>query len=127
MFYLKEMKRFFSIVMLGAILMQTFSAFILVAHYEINKNYITQNFCENKNKPQLNCNGQCHLNKQLQKQEKNENAPVNPIKEKNEIQLFCQLRDFGFADSQTEKNIYSPYIEKEITSPLSSPFHPPTC
>ena len=80
------MKALFSISMLAAIVMQTLSSFIIILNYELNTGYITQNFCENKNKPQLHCNGQCHLNKQLQKQEKNENAPANPIKEKNEIQ-----------------------------------------
>ncbi len=121
------MKRLFSILMLSAIVMQTLSTLLIIANYEINKNYITQTFCENKNKPQMHCNGQCHLNKQLQKQEKNENTPVNPIKDKNEIQLFCQWKDFLFADSETEKNNYSPYLEKEITPPLSSAFHPPKC
>jgi hypothetical protein len=121
------MKRFLPILMLSAIVMQTFSTLIIIANYEINKSYITQNFCENKNKPKMNCNGQCHLNKQLQKQEKNENAPANPIKEKTQIQLFCQSNVFGYMNSYSEKNIYAPYSEKEISSPFSSLFHPPQC
>ena len=124
---MKEMKRLFSISMLSVILMQTFSTLIIIADYQLNKNYIAQNLCENKNKPQLHCNGKCQLNKQLQKQDKNENAPFNPIKEKNQIQLFCEWNDFGFADSQSIKNNYLPYLEKKITSPISSTFHPPTC
>lgn len=108
-------------------MMQTFSTLIVIADYEINKNYVTQNFCENKNKPQMHCNGQCHLSKQLQKHEKNENSPLNPLKEKNDIQLFCSWKDFCFTDSGVKKNIYSPYLEKEITPPLSFAFHPPKC
>ena len=35
--------------------------------YAINKEYIAKNLCENRNKPKLNCNGKCHLMKQLKK------------------------------------------------------------
>ncbi len=34
-------------------------------NYEANKAAITEEFCENKAKPELQCNGQCHLAKQL--------------------------------------------------------------
>jgi hypothetical protein len=36
-------------------------------HYELNKSEITARYCENKNRPELHCNGQCYLAKQLQK------------------------------------------------------------
>ena len=35
--------------------------------YAINKEYISKNLCENRSKPKLNCNGKCHLMKQLKK------------------------------------------------------------
>jgi hypothetical protein len=35
--------------------------------YALNKEYIAKNLCENRNKPKLNCNGKCHLMKQLKK------------------------------------------------------------
>jgi len=35
--------------------------------YAINKDYIVKNLCENRKKPKLNCNGKCHLMKQLKK------------------------------------------------------------
>lgn len=36
-----------------------------IAYYELNVEYITEKFCENKEKPQLQCNGKCHLAKEL--------------------------------------------------------------
>ena len=111
--------------MLSVIITQLLSALIIIVNYEIHKDYITQNFCENKNKPQMHCNGKCHLKKQLQKQEKNENAPVNPIKAKTEMQLFCQKMNFSFITPVKEKHTYSFYLQKKITPPLSSIFHPP--
>ena len=39
--------------------------------YEINKPFIAENYCENKAKPQLQCEGQCFLNKNLKKETEN--------------------------------------------------------
>lgn len=36
--------------------------------YRVNYTYIATVLCENKGKPQLACNGQCHLKKELAKQ-----------------------------------------------------------
>lgn len=36
-----------------------------IAYYQLNIDYITEKFCENKEKPQLQCNGKCHLAKEL--------------------------------------------------------------
>lgn len=47
-------------------------------NYGINKNEIIEEFCENKDKPQLNCEGKCHLTKQLAKvSEKSEQSQDN--------------------------------------------------
>ncbi len=34
-------------------------------YYQLNIDYIIENYCINKNKPELQCNGKCHLAKQL--------------------------------------------------------------
>lgn len=39
----------------------------IVLLYEMNKTFITQQYCENKNRPQMHCNGHCFLRKQLLK------------------------------------------------------------
>ncbi|OEK09747.1 hypothetical protein A8C32_13475 [Flavivirga aquatica] len=36
-----------------------------VAYYELNIDYIIENYCVNKEKPELQCNGKCHLATQL--------------------------------------------------------------
>ena len=35
-------------------------------YYQLNIDYIIETYCVNKDKPQLQCNGKCHLAKQLQ-------------------------------------------------------------
>ncbi len=36
-----------------------------MAYYELNIDYIIENYCVNKEQPQLQCNGKCHLATQL--------------------------------------------------------------
>ncbi len=50
----------------------------LVVNYELDKASITAEHCVNKSRPELNCNGQCHLNNQLQSQEQNKGEQPQP-------------------------------------------------
>ena len=43
-----------------------------VAYYRVNRDYIAKNLCENRDKPMMNCNGQCYLAKQLKAAEQKE-------------------------------------------------------
>ncbi|TBV26068.1 hypothetical protein DMZ43_09185 [Meridianimaribacter sp. CL38] len=38
-----------------------------VLYYELNIDYIIETYCINKDKPELECNGKCHLATQIQK------------------------------------------------------------
>jgi hypothetical protein len=60
-------------------LVYTFSQSVIVADYLINIEYLTKVFCVNKEKPQMKCNGKCHLAKELQKDEEKKSR-YNPQK-----------------------------------------------
>ena len=58
-------------------LLQTLGQEVLVVDYQLNKARITEQFCVNKSRPQLHCNGKCHLASQLRKAEGGDKkAPV---------------------------------------------------
>lgn len=47
---------------------------IIFFSYEFNKTYIIENYCINKNRPELHCDGKCYLAQKLKSaQEKEEN------------------------------------------------------
>lgn len=56
-------RKLISILLLFFISFNICSYVFVRAYYEGCKGYITENFCVNKNKPELHCNGQCHINK----------------------------------------------------------------
>ncbi len=54
--------------------MRVMIAPIIFFSYEFNKTYIIENYCINKNRPQLHCDGKCYLAQKLQAaREKEEN------------------------------------------------------
>jgi hypothetical protein len=58
-----------TISLLTIILLQIAGKWLILADYALNKEYIARTLCVNKAKPAMHCNGQCHLRKQLQKEE----------------------------------------------------------
>ena len=103
-----------------------------VVDYIVNYDYISKVLCENKAKPQLKCNGKCHLMKELAKASEDE-KPINSDKKdnsKHEIEvLFYQditsLVDTKIAVStsnETSNNYTNLYCFLNTTTT----FHPPT-
>ena len=70
-----------------------------VIEYWANYDYIALELCENKAKPQMQCNGKCHLMKELAKASEAE----KPVSEKKMVHheaelLFCEaVAAFDFA------------------------------
>ncbi|RYY07267.1 MAG: hypothetical protein EOP43_03780 [Sphingobacteriaceae bacterium] len=59
------LRRTLSVFLMIVVLSANFSRFYVWAGFGLNQKYITANFCENRNKPQLHCNGRCYLMKKL--------------------------------------------------------------
>jgi hypothetical protein len=61
------LRSLFSLLLVALFISKLVYGLIWQVHYELNKAEITARYCENKNRPELHCNGQCYLAKQLQK------------------------------------------------------------
>ena len=121
-----QMKSIIALLLASVFIFQSAGKLIVIANYSINKEYISKNFCENKAKPKLHCNGKCHLKKELQKEDKKENTPSNNVKEKQEIQYYSETNSITicfFTKEETKWNIY--HINSDYNKHLFSVFHPP--
>ena len=56
--------------------------------YEINKKYIAEVLCENMTKPEMKCNGKCHLKKQLKI------ANDEPEEQSSPVPTFSKTEDY---------------------------------
>jgi hypothetical protein len=100
-----------------------------VVEYVVNYEYISKVLCENKSKPKMNCNGKCHLMKEMAKASENE-KPISDKKivtQEFEILFFEEIQSFQI-------NTYFLNIESTLNAKYNNQyfhlsndliFHPP--
>lgn len=84
---LYNLKRILSIVLVIVIIGQTLINIGLGVYYNLNKEYISKQLCENRNNPAIHCNGHCYLTKQLKKAEEGEGKTAQIMKERDEVMV----------------------------------------
>lgn len=122
------MKQFFSIVLLSAFLLPQLAKIGVFVSFKANQDFIAKVLCINKDKPEMKCNGKCHLAKELNKMENKEEGSPITVTNKIEINLFivnCRSLKFekliGFCQKESSFD-----IEQDYYPPLlAGIFHPP--
>ncbi|SRX74533.1 hypothetical protein AEQU3_01512 [Aequorivita antarctica] len=102
-----------------------------VVDYVVNYDYIVNVLCENKDKPEMQCNGKCHLSKELAKEAGADNKnPFNSKTSKTEILQFIiseNIKEYTFASeagfASLENIGYKPNLNSSLFS--SKILHPP--
>lgn len=128
------MKGFAKYILLGlfisSIFFQSLKFSFLVYEYFNNNSAFTEKYCENKDKPELKCNGKCHLKKESTLNTSQEN-PISKDKKittdtieflfYQEIKTYAFRTDFCFLNKFINSNYTNLYAHL-ITN---SSFHPP--
>jgi len=81
--------KIFPFVLLLVLIFCTCKNSLLVAFYKLNTEAFVEAFCENKTRPQLNCNGQCKLAK-MAKENQQKEAANTLANLQNEVFFFHQ-------------------------------------
>ena len=118
--------KFVAPILIILIMTQIFSKWIMIAEYNINRNYIARVLCENRNRPKLHCNGKCMLMKKMAEEEDRSSTPGT---------IKLNWETFLFIDNHSEysNKYFSQNIERYIPLNLfycnrffsSSVFRPP--
>lgn len=122
------MKQGIVILLLSALLLQLFTNAVILVNYVINKEDISKNLCENRDKPQMHCNGKCHLMKQLKRgNKKQEQSPLALLKCNVQAQYFEEKQEYTFSNPEFHISIHFPrYLIGSTSVAPQSVFHPPT-
>jgi len=70
-----SLKLFFAIILFLSFAIRPIYHVGYVAYFQLNIDYIIDTYCVNKEKPELQCNGNCHLTKQLSTVSNNDIEP----------------------------------------------------
>ncbi len=109
------------------ILTQTFSKWIILADFAINRAYITEKLCINKAKPVLQCKGKCQLSKKMISESKESQGETTTLKEKGTDALYFErpgITHITFRMSLA-RNLTG-YLLTLPVSPVFDIFHPPS-
>lgn len=93
---------------------------LLYLDFEIRRDYIVANLCENRNRPMLNCNGKCYLAKKIAEAKKQEEKQA----ESDFLaKLFAPAVDFSSAiTSNISKSADFPETESAVQFRYTNPF-----
>jgi hypothetical protein len=103
----------------------TFSNWLVIVSFNLNRAYIAKTLCVNRNNPKSDCNGHCYLCKQLNKEEKPEGTNSG-TKEKFGMQLFFVApSNDGVILTYLKKTAHALQQHFTLQLYLKSFFHPP--
>ena len=127
MIFASGMKWIAGLILVFLVVIQSFTPWMVIGQYAINKEYISKNLCINKNLPKLHCNGKCQLMKKLAEEEK-QNAPAeSSLGKAHTFVLFSQEIELpeisGFAEMKSGwPSLYLSSAGKVLPRSI---FHPP--
>jgi hypothetical protein len=100
-----------------------------VAYYQVNRDFIAKNLCVNRDKPMLNCNGQCYLSKQLKAaEEKEQKSNSERLEKMPEVVLSFQAIQPVFTARFTSSELVENHFSTQeffLNAAAKGFFHPP--
>ncbi|WP_417875947.1 hypothetical protein [Winogradskyella sediminis] len=97
---------------------------IVIMNFKLNQKAITEQFCINKAKPELQCNGKCHLTKELQETEHTDSE--KRMNTKNFDLVYYQDSEFKISNFNiTQIKVKLIYIEFQHSEPYLEVLKPP--
>lgn len=124
-------KKIIGIALFASMAFKMLMAPIFFVDYELRKAYIIKNYCVNKNRPEMHCDGKCYLAKQIQKAEQEDekqatNSFINKLLSLEVIQKSDVYLNYFSAKGFTQKPVYNFFYQSPALQTHSfSFFHPP--
>ena len=128
LFLFNLVKKAASIFLILSFVFFGFKETVVVSFYQFNKQYITENYCINKEKPELKCDGKCHMKKMLKKSKESEQEsfPEGTLDFKFSTYIKSYFSQ-KFSLSMTSGNRLLTVYEEDLTGKtgINDIFHPP--
>lgn len=91
------------IVLIATVLISQWYNSLVALNYELNYHYYSEVLCENQDKPELHCNGQCAFSKQMALSQEDPADTEPPV-------LLPSLRLFNQATAEWALNLPAPLM-----------------
>jgi len=112
-------------VLLVALLSANFSRLFVYAGFELNKEYIATQLCENKDKPLLHCDGHCYFMKKVKQAQDKEKSNERQTQKSLFQEVFVKSSSSVKFFSQVIATVFTPYQVLKATPFSGAVFQPP--
>lgn len=120
------MHRVVAILLLFTIHIQPISNGVIVLDFILNQEYVKEFLCINKEQPELQCNGKCHLSKQLENNTPNKEQQLSLLFDYKHYfnSAWASILPIQYMDYEFKSKLpkYSMTYYKDIVFDI---FHPP--
>ncbi len=121
-----NLRKLLILLLCFAVFIHSGSKLIVFGSYLLNKDYIKEVLCINKEKASMDCEGKCHLKKELEKDNGQDKSNPKPFDVKTEFAGFKHnVADFSFSDFVNGVSHNTPYNFSFSSTPDFGIFHPP--
>ena len=103
---------------------QSFETAIISLNFTIHQEFFAS-ICTNKDKPEMHCNGKCHLKKQIKQHEEQKSDTKKRSQKKFELFIKCLdiIKEKQFVSNLKHSISYTETLH--LSQYFSSIFHPP--
>ena len=123
---MKLITYFFSILMSIIILINSLIVPITYSYYKLDPIGFIEKLCENIDKPELKCNGKCHLKKIAKTTNDNQKTPESVIDFKELLLYTNSISDYTFSyQNNFKQKLNTEYQNFYSFSSIYDCFHPP--
>jgi hypothetical protein len=109
---------------MSAVLVGSFRDLVIEGSWFINQSAITAEKCENRDKPEIQCNGKCYLKKQLANEQDQRKQQIIDLN-KFSFQWIAQHNETPLHYLLSVALVYSPYHFTPSTGGMDPPYLPP--
>lgn len=122
---LKILSKILSILLTSIILINSLNVSLTYAYYNIDAVAFIERLCENKDKPELECNGKCHLKKVAENNANNDKEPAKSVNFKETTLFVVELMKYDFIKISFKNNQLGNYNNLYAFSLVDSFDRPP--
>lgn len=120
-------KRCISIFLLFTMIGANYSRFFIYTGFALNKSFIIKELCENRNRPEMKCEGKCFLKKRLAAAEEREKKQEREALNKATVDVFIINEAFVFPFNYALPNTdYPVTLAFELSEFNTEILHPPS-
>jgi len=119
------LKRLTAWFLIFSVVSVNYSRLFVYAGFKLNQNYIATRLCENRDKPQLHCNGRCYLMKKIRQAEEKQNNAEREAQKNLLQEAWCKTHSPVKFYTKLLQVIINPYQQAAPQKGYNTIFRPP--